>query len=122
MPIVRNYLFYLMEKVFIMNSIKLAIITTFLTLSVATAEADTANTATPNILSSVSANSIQTLSNTEARKTRGEYRNCYFSFCYNTYLIFQIREIPKHVKLIETYNKKTNWGFFTTNTTIYVSR
>jgi len=61
-----------------MNSIKLVIITTLLTLSVATAQADTT---TPNILSSVSENSIQTLSNSEAGKVRGEYRECNWFGC-----------------------------------------
>ena len=85
MLIIRNYLFYFMEKIFIMNSIKLAIITTLLTISVATAQADTA---TPNILSSVSENSIQTLNDTESSKIRGEYRICTF---FNIYCTFKSR-------------------------------
>jgi len=60
-------------KDFIMNLIKLAIIAILLTLNLATVQADTA---TPNILSSVSENSMQTLNNSEANKIRGEYYSC----------------------------------------------
>ena len=104
-----------------MNSIKLAIITILLTLSVATVQADTT---TPNILSAVAANSLQTLSDTEASKIRGEYRDCYI-FCLNIHLPFAVDEMNNGKRsrvLLETYTRTINWGFFSTHTKMYVAR
>jgi len=56
-----------------MNSIKLAIAATLLAISASSVQADTGS---PSILSSVAANSVETLSNADASKTRGEYRVC----------------------------------------------
>jgi len=70
-----------------MNSIKLAIITTLLGLSVASVQADTA---TPNILSSVSEHSVQTLSDTEASKIRGQVRECTFFNIFCNEIIIQL--------------------------------
>jgi hypothetical protein len=56
-----------------MKSVNLAIAATLLAISASSVQADTG---TPNILSSVSANSVETLSNADASKTRGEYRQC----------------------------------------------
>lgn len=65
-----------------MNTVKLALAATFLAISTSSVQADTGS---PSILSSVSANSAETLSNADASKTRGQFRNCTFfnTICYD---------------------------------------
>jgi hypothetical protein len=64
-----------------MTSVKLALATIIIAISASSAQADTS---TPSILASVSTDSVQTLSNSDASKTRGEYRTCiaFKTVCY----------------------------------------
>jgi hypothetical protein len=54
--------------------LKLALASTLLALGATTAQA--ADTRTPDILSSVSSNSVQSMSAIDAAKARGEYLHC----------------------------------------------
>lgn len=65
-----------------MKAINLALAATLLSISTASVQADTGS---PSILSSVSANSVENLSRSDASKTRGQYRNCTFfnTICYD---------------------------------------
>jgi hypothetical protein len=55
--------------------LKLALVTAFLAVSASSVQADTG---TPDILASVSSNSVQAMANNEAGEIRGEYLTCKF--------------------------------------------
>jgi hypothetical protein len=86
------FFIHFIKRIFIMTSIKLALAAALLALSTVSAQADTGS---PNILASVATNAVETLSDADASKTRGEYRKCYFTQCY-----YQVSS-----KKLSTYNK-----------------
>ena len=82
-----------------MTSTKLALATLLLAISASSAQADTS---TPSILASVSTDSVQTLSNADASKTRGEYRKC---TAFNTVCYFQTSS-KKHSNYSNWYSSR----------------
>jgi hypothetical protein len=105
-----------------MKSINLAIAATLLAISVSSVQADTG---TPSILSSVSADSVQTLNKADASKTRGEYRQCFGSTCFYIHTPFGLSTYNNgwsSRKYVGSYTKRIGWGWFSKRVRIYVAR
>ena len=106
----------------IMKSVNLTIAIMLLAITASSAQADTGS---PSILSSVSPNSVETLSNAEASKMRGEYRVCHSlapTVCieYHTpiHLPKLFRQFGFNREHLRSY--RIGWGWFRTK--IYVAR